>query len=176
MHFCNNYIGGHYCSCKIGYLLDKDKKSCIGKYTYCIASFKIPFFQVPFQVCKLSPSLNRNIGALRACSKNDSGLIQLFRSNDERYLSVCTTITIIIMTINVVVMMMMLMTTMIMMLVGRGDCVAEGRGGCGGRMFVVVLIGVVGMMVVGVVVVVLIGVVVLLKVGLVVVVGCFWCW
>eukprot|EP00794_Sanderia_malayensis_P015288 gene15288-16866_t len=29
MHICNNYIGGHYCSCKIGYLLDKDRKSCI---------------------------------------------------------------------------------------------------------------------------------------------------
>ncbi len=29
-----------------------------------------------------------NIGALWACSKNDSGLIQLFRSNDERCLTV----------------------------------------------------------------------------------------
>ncbi|KAK3754222.1 hypothetical protein QZH41_013126 [Actinostola sp. cb2023] len=27
-HFCHNYLGGHYCSCKAGYKLMPDKKSC----------------------------------------------------------------------------------------------------------------------------------------------------
>ena len=30
-HFCHNFIGGFYCSCRIGYRLDDDIKSCIGK-------------------------------------------------------------------------------------------------------------------------------------------------
>lgn len=30
-HFCNNFIGGFYCSCRMGYKLSEDKKSCIGK-------------------------------------------------------------------------------------------------------------------------------------------------
>jgi len=31
-HFCHNFIGGYYCSCKMGYRLARDKKSCIGWY------------------------------------------------------------------------------------------------------------------------------------------------
>ena len=30
-HFCHNFLGGFYCSCKIGYRLGNDMKTCIGK-------------------------------------------------------------------------------------------------------------------------------------------------
>lgn len=30
-HFCHNYIGGFYCSCRYGYLLHSDNRTCRGE-------------------------------------------------------------------------------------------------------------------------------------------------
>ncbi len=99
----------------------------------------------------LSPSLKgfKNLGTLWVCPKNNFGEIQLFRSNDEICLSVCTRMMIMIKTIRVVVMMMILMTTMVMIRVGRGDCGGGGRGDCGGGGRVVVLLKVGVVVVIG---------------------------
>lgn len=30
-HFCHNFIGGYYCSCRYGYLLHTDNRTCRGE-------------------------------------------------------------------------------------------------------------------------------------------------
>ncbi|XP_065061581.1 mannan-binding lectin serine protease 1-like [Rhopilema esculentum] len=47
MHFCHNYIGGHYCTCKIGYNLAKDNRTCIVECKGSVLKDKEGYIQTP---------------------------------------------------------------------------------------------------------------------------------
>ncbi|XP_056397731.1 mannan-binding lectin serine protease 2 [Hyla sarda] len=56
-HFCHNHIGGHHCSCRAGFTLHKDKKTCIAKcdkVTYTTSSGEIESPDFPRTYPKLS--------------------------------------------------------------------------------------------------------------------------
>lgn len=45
-HYCHNYIGGYYCSCRFGYLLHTDNRTCRGgaQGSHYISPFCAMFF------------------------------------------------------------------------------------------------------------------------------------
>jgi len=41
VHFCKNTLGNYTCSCKDGFVLDRDGHNCIGKYLLLIKKKKL---------------------------------------------------------------------------------------------------------------------------------------